>query len=360
MATEDGQDEPLIARAVRGATRLPSATPAARARVQAAVEAEWRATLAAQGPGTSRAPAADDGAVRQVATTEHVPGAAAMRRRRVPLALAASLLVGLLAVGAAWQARVSAQPAVAVAELVRGRVELERARPFGLRGSPLVAAVGVASGRTIETGADGAALLRLGDGLTLRLAAGSRLRFEAADRAVLESGLAYVDADPRRGRQPLALATPFGTVSHLGTQYAVGVSAAGLEIAVREGRVQLAGGSARTALQADAGQSLRVDPRGAAARATLRPDDARWDWLAALPTPFTLEGATLASFLDWYARERGHAVRFRDADDAARAAAVRLSGSVAGMAPDEALRVVAASAGLVLQRDATGVQLALP
>ncbi|MFO1457059.1 MAG: FecR family protein [Steroidobacteraceae bacterium] len=335
MGIEDGQDEQLIARAVRGAMRLPPASPEARARVLAAVEAEWRTTLAGPEP-------------------------VAPRRRRVPLALAASLLVGLLAVGAAWQARVSAEPALAVAEVVQGRVELERARPFGLRGAALVAAAGVPRGRTIETGADGATLLRLGDGLTLRLAARSRLRFESADRAVLETGLAYVDADPRLGRQPLSLSTPFGTVSHLGTQYAVGITPAGLEVAVREGRVQLVGGGAAAPLQADAGQLLSVGPRGAAVRTTLRPDDARWSWLAALPTPFTLEGATLSGFLDWYARESGRAVRFRDADEATRAATVRLSGSVAGMAPDEALRVVAASAGLELRRDEGGLLLALP
>lgn len=357
MSTEDGRDEELIARAVRGATRLPSASPEARARVLAAVEAEWRATQAAHDtPGTG-ATAGDEGATRQVA---EAAGRVAPRRRRLPLALAASLLVGLLAVGAAWQARVSAQPVVAVAEVVQGRVELGRARPFGWRGTVLAAAAGVPRGRTIETGADGATLLRLGDGLTLRLAARSRLRLEAADRAVLEAGLAYVDADPRRGRQPLSIATPYGAVSHLGTQYAVGITPAGLEVAVREGRVQLAGGTAAAPLQADAGQLLSIDPRGAAVRTALRPDDARWGWLATLPTPFTLEGATLASFLDWYARESGRTVRFRDADEATRAATVRLSGSVAGMAPDEALRVVAASAGLALQDDAAGPQLALP
>ena len=55
--------------------------------------------------------------------------------------------------------------------------------------------------------------------------------------------------------------------------------------------------------------------------------------------------------LDWYAREvqsRGALPRRRRGR---RAATVRLSSSVAGMAPDEALRVVAASAGLELRRD---------
>ena len=108
MGIEDGQDEQLIARAVRGAMRLPPASPEARARVLAAVEAEWRTTLAGPEP-------------------------VAPRRRRVPLARAASLLVGLLAVGAAWQARVSAEPALAVAAFDPAWAPRTATRPKSLR-----------------------------------------------------------------------------------------------------------------------------------------------------------------------------------------------------------------------------------
>ncbi len=292
------------------ATRLPSAAPAARARVQAAVEARVARPLAAQGavPAWRAAPLTTE-AVRQVATTERAAAPPPCAAAAWPLALAASVLVGLVGVGAAWQAGVSAQPAVAVAEQwSAGRVVLERARPFGLRGRRAARdrSASLWQAHVIATGADGAALLRLGDGLTLRLAA----RFAAALRGRRSRG-ARVRPRLRRCRsaprlQPLALATPFGTV--LAPRHAV----RGRGSARPASRSRCAKGACNSPAAAP-GPRCRptpasrcgVDPRGAVARATLRRDDARWDWLAALPAPFALEGATLASFLDWYARERG-------------------------------------------------------
>lgn len=331
---EDG----LLARAVRDATRLEPPSAQARERVRAAVHAQWRASLAA--------PA--------------LVAAAVPLRPRWPLALAASLAVALVSGALFWQsARLAGDgTTVAVAEIVRGPVAIESSGLLGPRQAALAARGTVATRQVVATGADGAALLRLGQGLTLRLAANSRLVVAAADDVVLEAGTAYVDADPRFGAQPLRVTTPLGSVRHLGTQYSVSAGANALEVAVREGRVQLSVGATREPLLARAGEALRVGAGGAVARVAIGRDDTRWSWLAAVPVPFELDGATLPAFLDWYARETGLAVSFAEASGPVRAREVTLRGSIAGLSPEAALQVVVASTGLAATRDRSGLVLA--
>jgi len=351
-------DEGLIARAVRDATRLEPPSAQARERVRAAVHVQWRASLASPAGAGASAPVPDS---TRAGHAESAPVASArVRRARWPLALAASVAVALVAGALSWQASRLAGDGttVAIAEVVKGPVALESPGLLGPRETALAARGTVAARRVVSTGAGGAALLRLGEGLTLRLAAHSRLAVTAAGAVSLEAGTAYIDADPRFGAQPLMVTTPLGSVRHLGTQYSVSSAADRLEVAVREGRVQLSFGAAREPLLAQAGEALRVEASGAVARLAVGRDDARWGWLAAVPVPFDLDGATLSAFLDWYSRETGRAVSFADAAGAARAREVTLSGSIAGLSPEEALQVVVASSGLDATRDGSGQVLA--
>jgi ferric-dicitrate binding protein FerR (iron transport regulator) len=334
-------DERLLARAVRDAARLEPASAQARERVRAAVHAQWRASLPATVPSDSAETRAHE---------------AAPRRARWPLALAASVAVALVAGGLSWQ--VSRPGAtLAVAELVRGPVSITSPGLVGTHESALGASAAVAARQVVSTGVDGAALLRLGPGLTLRLAANSRLALTGAGEVSLEAGMAYVDADPRHGTQPLTVATSLGSVRHLGTQYSVSATGSRLEVAVREGRVQWSGSAGREPLEAQSGEALRIPAAGVVERLVVGHDDPRWAWLGALPLPFELQGASLSAFLEWYARESGRAVSFAGPGEAARAREVLLSGSIAGLSPDEALQVVVASAGVTADRD--GAQLVL-
>jgi len=342
------QDDRLIARALREAMPLEPASAQARERVRAAVQAQWRASLSSRtGP-----PAIAEATATATAT--------APQRRRWPLALAASVVVALVAANLSWQAVRQDAPGAtfAIAEVVKGPVLLASAGASGERKAALERRGAVTTQQVVSTGADGVALLRLGEGLTLRLAANSRLLVAAAGEVSLQAGTVYVDADPRSGPQPLVVATAYGRVRHLGTQYSIRAQAGQVEIAVREGRVELAGGAAREALQAGGGEALRIEASGAVARTSVARDDARWDWLAGVPTPFELQGATLPAFLGWYGRETGRTIAFADPSGAARAQQVRLSGSIEGLSPEQALQVVAASSGLAATRDGSQLNLA--
>ncbi len=329
---DDAALEALLGRA----RRYPAPAAAARERAFAAAHAEWRAGL-------------------QVPAVPQAPAVSRLRRRFAPLALAAGVAVLSLAGALAFRAQQAAAPTVAVAQSVAGPATLERAWWRGAD-APLAAAARVVPGDRVATGRDSVAGLQLSASLAVRLAPGSRLRFDAPDAATLESGTVYVDSDPRVGRAPLRIRTPHGVVSHLGTQYTVGLIDGSLEVAVREGEVALQQGAA--VQRARGGELLRVDSSGAVRREPLAPHGERWAWLARAPAAVAIDGRPLADFLYWYSRETGVEPRFADADAGSRLGGMILHGDVAGLAPDDALAVVAASVDLDVRRGEGDVTLA--
>ncbi len=326
-------DEADIARAVRLAGRRPALTDQHRAAAFERVHAEWRA-----------------------ATADVPATAAAAPRGRWRGALAAGLAAGVVAV-ALLTGRVATPPGatVALASVVQG-VDVTSA------GSPsrqLQAGASVHQSDTLKTGAQGGALLRVGPVLALRLAPESELRFDATDRVTLLRGQVYVDSGTHTGPgTPLAVITQHGEVRHLGTRYLVRAAADRLDVAVRDGRVLLASLTGDLRAEATAGERLQL-AAGARAieRGALSPDDAAYAWLSRIPTPLDIEGKTLGEFVAWYEAETGRRVELGSADSVGAVRSIRLSGSVAGMTPDEALDTVAAVSDVAVERAAGRVRI---
>jgi hypothetical protein len=219
----------------------------------------------------------------------------------------------------------------------------------------LQAGRGLEAGGVVATGAGGRAALRLAGGPSLRIDADSEVRLESARRVALVRGAVYVDADPAAAAgHDLVIATPFGSIEHLGTQFEARLQpasemgpsgpAGALRVTVREGTVRLTlAGGAHTA---GAGTALTVQPDGAVRRASAAPHGPAWDWVQRTAPPLDIEGATLTAFLDWTSREIG--LPWLGAAGAGRQPAdeVVLHGSIAGLTPTEALTVVLPSCGL--------------
>lgn len=331
----DPQDDDL-GRLIRRAPRYPGPDPAAKQRAFEAVSEAWREGLA-----ETRRPL----------------------RRAWPAAAAAAVVLVAVA-GLTWP-RFSAPPAVAVASVQRieGRVTAIRSGWFG--GSrELVVASDVSSDETLQTAADARVVLREANGLSLRLAPSTRVALLSPQDLRFESGELYVDADPALGAAPLTVRTAFGNVQHVGTQYALRSTddasrreASGVEVAVREGRVQLTR-AAGEALAIEAGEALRLGRGGDVARRPLPRDDASWNWLQQTAAPIEIDGHTLAEFLRWYTRETGKPVTL--SAGVAAPQTIRLSGSILGLTPDEALAAVAASTDLAVRRFADHIELQPP
>jgi len=154
---------------------------------------------------------------REVAPAREVVRAAwrgqVRRTTRVRLVgLAAALAAGaLLVTGSLWLGleRPAARSVAALA-LESGEVTLS-----GPDGRPQA----LAPGTVIATGSGARAAVRLASGPSVRIDEGSLVRLESAEVVALDRGALYVDSGAAPGSAALEVATPLGTVRHLGTQF---------------------------------------------------------------------------------------------------------------------------------------------
>ena len=307
-------DDADIAALLRAAGARPAATAQAMAEVRAAVEAEWRTTVAAR------------------------------RRRRLVTGWAAAASVTVAAVGV-WLVRpmLQTEPQV-VASLTRTVGSVEQNVGNG-RWTPVATAAALVSGAQLRTARDGRAALLLENGVELRLDARTLVAFEDAGHARLSQGAVYVDSGSPAGTPgpDFVLDTPAGTVAHLGTQYEARIVDGSVRVGVREGRVRLSHASGD--LVGAAGESFTV--RGnEVTRAPLAPTGPEWNWIADVTPPFSIDGRSVEDFLVWAARQTGRTIVYASPAAAEQARRATLSGTVEGLTPDEAVRAVLSTTSL--------------
>lgn len=276
--------------------------------------------------------------------------ARARSRQRWRLAAAAVLAVGIGA--ALWallghDAVPSGVPVVAAVETAHGDVQART--DDGTRS--LAPGADIAIGSVVETGARGRAALRLTDGTSVRIDAGSRLRLASTDEMSLDAGAIYLDTGGRVPgiRHPLAVRTDFGVARDLGTQFELRISDESLRVQVREGRVEVDTGAG--AHSAAAGVALVVRADGRAQRESIASHGAGWSWVLDASPPFELDGKSLAQYLEWVARETGWRVRYADPELERESDSITLHGTIAGLRPDETPEVVLPGSALSYRLD---------
>lgn len=312
-------DEAGIARVLRAAGGRPKPSDEMTAAVRAAVHAEWRASVGE----------------RDHSHVAHEARGVASRRR-VGLALAASVVVAALALWVGRSYLVAPGELVASVNRSIGTVE-SRSGAFGSWHS---AETQVHANEDVRTGSDGRVALQLRDGVSLRLDHNTVVAFVDAGRVDVTSGAVYVDAGPVTSTsEHLRLGTPAGVAQHVGTQYEARIVEGGTRISVREGRVDLR--STRGDVQSTGmGEQLLVSSTGEVRRNSISPQDVQWNWAAETAPTFDINGRTMRDFLTWVGRELGREIVFADAASEAEASKAVLSGSVAGLTPADALAAV--------------------
>jgi hypothetical protein len=327
VQSEIDHDERELAELLRSSGPRPDIPASDMRRIKASARLEWQAVINAR-----------------------------MRRRTLRVlapAAAAALVLGVIWV---WTSRniVSSPPPVGSVELVRGTVWLEETAGR-LPGAESRLAIGGDLSRGVElvTGdareaAVNVAAVRLAGGHSVRVGSGTRLILTSQTRVELLSGLVYVDsADSESPTGGLEIGTLHGTVVDVGTQFLVALAeGAGetLTVRVRSGGVEVRRQDTQHA--ASAGEEIRLLSDGSVTRSTCATTGAAWEWVLSAAPAFDLEGSSLATFLDWAARETGWRIRYADSALAAKAAAIELHGTIAGLRPDEAVDAVLPGAGL--------------
>jgi ferric-dicitrate binding protein FerR (iron transport regulator) len=275
-------------------------------------------------------------AVRRAVQAEWHAVIRARSRRR---ALAVALAAGVVGLAAAVVLRVRQPEPQWVASVVRiegqPQIEFAGARHSAQMGEALL------SGAHMQT-ADARVALGLGSNraLSLRIDAGSQVLFKAPDLIELQAGALYVDATAV-ATVPLTIQTAAGAVRHVGTQYQVRTVAGrmdGIEVSIREGRVEIATHyGTNTGI---AGERVAVSAAGGIERSALSAYDASWQWATRVAPPFDIADRSLSEFLEWVARETGRELVYDSAAVQRAAAGLELFGSIAKLDPDTALAAV--------------------
>ena len=255
-------------------------------------------------------------------------------RWMVPLALAASIIVAVI---------INIRPAD-MSSRTLGTV----ARVAG--GAAMSVGQSVNEGDILRTAAGQGIGITLPEGLSLRMAAESNLRFDGPDDFTLLSGQVYADSGQQIYRdRHITIHTTAGSVTDIGTQFAVHFDDDELAVAVREGKVDIATGlETHTALAGDrlllvADEEIVVDQ--------ITANDDSWDWAVALAPSFDIDNKSLLDFLKWAARETGKELVFTNDELRMAAMNAKLYGSVSDFTPQEATESVLSTTNFDYQID---------
>jgi ferric-dicitrate binding protein FerR (iron transport regulator) len=179
----------------------------------------------------------------------------------------------------------------------------------------------------------------------LRVNVDTELAFVEAGTIDLVAGTVYVDSGEAAGGAALAIRTPLGSVTHLGTQYEVRFADRALRLRVREGRVRFSGaGSPAVGI---AGEQLDIDAGGESVRSAIAADDAAWGWAVALATLPEQPEYRIGETLRWIAREQGLTLEFADPLARERLEAESIFG-LGGLTPAETIEVLDSTTDLEL------------
>ena len=145
----------------------------------------------------------------------------------------------------------------------------------------------------------------------------------------------------------LKIATEFGLVTDVGTQFSVATTNQSLDVAVREGRVDVQNDSGSYA--ARMGEQLTLVQGETATIAELDTHDDYWDWIVELTPAFDMTNKSLLDFLKWAARETGRDLQFESDESRMFAMRTDVHGSIEGLTPEEALEAILATTSVRYQ-----------
>jgi transmembrane sensor len=172
------------------------------------------------------------------------------------------------------------------------------------------------------------------DGLRLQAAGGEALRLRPGTRYAMQGerlwlleGAVYVEAGVESAAASLVINAGGVDVRHVGTRYAVSLNAAGVEVRVRDGQVEVAAGADRQNIGGGTLLSIGTGGQGSGpvASAAWGP---QWAWAERLAPPLAIDGRMLLGVLEDIAFETGRVLVFEDNAVRRLCEATRLKGPV--------------------------------
>jgi FecR protein len=305
--------------------------------------------LARQIEAAGRRPRAPEAAVDRAKAATHAVWSEQLRRKRSRwpsrLAIAAALLLAVSGLIYSLFRQPEVSPTIALLQRVIGEVIVDGDfRPEG----DLLADSSLRKGAVIATGPGGLAAFQLDPGLSVRLDSSTEVNLIGPRQLRLERGALYVDSTRGGG---LEVITALGVVRDIGTQFEVRLlpsSTGQLRVSVREGQVVVKRGV--EAIEARGGEQLTLSAGVPDRRLVSRQGDS-WTWAESTAVAPEIEGRPLNDVLVWVGRETGYTWRIVDPTLERDRMTILLHGSIAGLAPLDALRLVLDSSGLSYRKE---------
>jgi hypothetical protein len=284
--------------------------------------------------------------VRDIVRNEWRRSTTVVRTMRwaVPVAMAASLVIAI-GINSNSQSPLVSAPAVGAIALVAG-----------VDTASLVVGNKVRVGDVLTTVDGQGVSVALNDDISLRIAAGSAVRVEAMDKYSLISGQLYVDTgEAIYPDKRITVNTPYGSATDVGTQFSVSFDGAMMDVAVREGRVDVTDSVATYATEA--GHRLALRDGGVAVIDPMAIDDPTFEWAVALAPTFEIENESLLDFLKWASRETGKELVFAGNDVRLAAMGIKLHGTLPRLSPIEAAETVLATTKFTFRIDESTISI---
>lgn len=203
-------------------------------------------------------------------------------------------------------------------------------------------------GSILRTSSEGRLLVDLGGRRNLRVDSGSSLTLRSDSEIWLHGGRIYVDAPGGRG---LTVVTPNASITDVGTQFEVVVKGERLDVATREGAVDVALGGQRLRSRASSGrgEALVIDGLTLLETVPVATTGERWQWTQVSRPLFSVAGRTVREYLEWASRESGRLLVFETQLSKQQAGLRQLGGSGEVDADAETVARVLAATAFVLR-----------
>jgi len=258
----------------------------------------------------ARPPEADERFVRDAlyAEWDQLMGRRQRRVRATRWAMAASVLILVGAMTLNFGPALFQSPPVIAAHLDRVSGALELRDAGGAWHAWPADAAELHVGQALRTPAGSQVAIRLASAGALRLDQNSELHLEANGEVELLRGAVYFDSRNDRGLPGrIKVSTEFGFIRNLGTVFTARISESRLDVRVRAGEVSIGG---PYQLREGMGRRIVMPSSGPPQVTDIPIHGPEWEWAESLAPSVDFDGRKVVEFLEWVARETGHAIEY--------------------------------------------------
>lgn len=267
------------------------------------------------------------------------------QRRFATVGVAATVVVGILVATIASNLMTSSTEVVARLDRVIGPIEITGTdgsnwRPVSGSDTEMLPDVSLRTGPGSRLG------LVMHNGVSLRLAEATEVRFVSPGTVELIRGKVYADAglkngEVRAGDPSIVIETGARRTWDVGTQFEVLYANDLYRLRVREGQVYLRRQGSE--LTGEAGDELTIDASQVVRLDRITDDDPAWRWTESVAPDPVIDSRSVSSLLAWVSRQTGRDVAFADPELMLKAETTMLYGSVHFVEPLEALETMLAT-----------------